>query len=242
MPNLTLNNVNGKKVQTTAQWAADATVYPLGWMLINSSAILTTNNAVKFKIADGTLDYATLPFWVDEGALDAMVVANTPSQSNAFATLLDIPFGTTAGTYAQGDDSRFNSFDMMMGSLATFSPSDSTTTFVGLSTPLAPNATDNVRQFQGIDGTIESAILYVDMLNTLGSNEAVTYALWNVTDAVSVGDLGTITYDRRGNNIRYTGLSLAMDSTKLYSIRITNPAFGTNPTNCYTTVRLKGKI
>jgi hypothetical protein len=242
MPNLTLNNLTGSKKQTTVQWSTDATVYPQGWILIESNLPPTANNAQLIKIADGINDWAALPFWVTEGALDAMVVANTPSQSNAFATMLDVPFGTTAGTYAQGDDSRFNTFDMMMGSLASFSPSDSTATFIGLSTPLTPNATDTVRQFQGIDGTIESAIIYVDMLNTLGSNEAVTYALWNVTDAVSVGDLGTITYDRRGNNIRYTGLSLAMDSTKLYSIRITNPAFGTNPTNCYTTVRLKGKV
>lgn len=164
------------------------------------------------------------------------------SDLSSFITSADVPFGTTAGTYAEGDDSRFNTFDIMAGSLTVFSPSDSTTTYIGLSTPLAPNATDTNRQFQGIDGTIESAIIYVDPTSAVGSNENVTYALWNITDAVSVGDLGTITYDRRGNNIRYTGLSLAMVSTKLYSIRITNPAFGTNPTNCYTTVRLKGKV
>jgi len=251
MPNLTLNNLTGSKKQTLVQWAADATVYPQGWILIATNETLSAGGKLPFKLADGASTWAVLPYLITADIFDALEIANSPSQLNAYATMLDllgfitsadVPFGTTAGTYAQGDDSRFNTFDIMGGSLVAFSPSDSTTTYFGLTTALTPNATDTVRQFQGIDGTIESAIIYVDSTNTLGSNEAVTYALWNITDAVSVGDIGTITYDRRGNQIRYTGLSLAMDSTKLYSIRITNPAFGTNPTNCYTTVRLKAKV
>lgn len=131
-------------------------------------------------------------------------------------------------------------FDIMCGSLTVFSPLDSSVTFVGPSTPLAPSATDTVRQFRGIDGTIFECVIYVDPTATIGSNEAVTYDLWNVTDGILVGTLGTITYDQRGNQKEY-GVSLATLSTKDYSVRITNPAYGTNPSNCYTTIRMKGR-
>jgi hypothetical protein len=120
------------------------------------------------------------------------------------------------------------------GSLAVFSPGDSTVTYFGLSTPLAPGGTDTLRQFKGVNGTVKTATIYVDPTTTAGSNEAVTYALWNVTDGVSVGDIGAISYDVRGNQAFFSGLSLATLSTKYYAFRITNPAFATNPTNCYT--------
>ncbi len=131
-------------------------------------------------------------------------------------------------------------FDIMCGSLAVFSPLDNAVTFVGPSTPLAPNATDTVRQFKGIDGTIFECVIYVDPTSTLGSGETVTYELWNVTDGTVVGTLGTITYDSRGNQTEF-GVSLTTLSTKYYSVRITNPAYGTNPANCYTTIRMKGR-
>jgi len=120
------------------------------------------------------------------------------------------------------------------GSLAVFSPVDASVTYFGLSTPLAPSGTDTLRQFKGVNGTVKTATIYVDPTTTLGSNEAVTYALWNVTDGVSVGDIGTISYDVRGNQAFFSGLNLATLSTKYYAYRITNPTFATNPTNCYT--------
>lgn len=131
-------------------------------------------------------------------------------------------------------------FEVMTGSLAVFSPLDSAVTYIGPSTPLAPNATDTNRQFQLPTGTIVSCLIYVDPTGTIGSNDTVTYALWNITDGVSVGDLGTITYDRRGNQLEFA-VSLATDTTKIYSVRITNPVYGTNPTNVYTTCKLKYK-
>lgn len=128
--------------------------------------------------------------------------------------------------------------EIMTGSLTVFSPSDSTTTYVGPSTPLAPSATDTVRQFKGVSGTVKGALLYVDPTATIGSSEAVTYNLWNVTDTTLVGTIGTITYDQRGSQVMYTGLSLAMLNTKNYAVQIVNPAFATNPSNCYTTCKL----
>jgi len=137
-----------------------------------------------------------------------------------------------------GDVQMLDDFEIMTGALAVFSPADNAVTYIGCSTPLAPNPTDTNRQFQLPTGTVVGCLIYVDPTGALGSNENVTYALWNITDGVSVGDLGTITYDRRGNQVPYS-VSLATDSTKLYSVRITNPAYGTNPTNVYTTLKLK---
>lgn len=227
MPNLTLNNLTGSKKQTTVLWGSDTTVYPQGWILIASNQAPTTNNAQLFKVADGINDWAALPYWVSEGALDAMVVANSPSQSNAFATLLDIPATPSVPI-----------LEVMAGSLAVFSPSDSSTTYIGLSTPLAPNATDTLRQFQLPVGTVKSAFLYVDVANTLASADDVTYYLHNITTATSTL-IGTLTYDVRGNSKLVTGLSIAIaNTTDYYSVEIVNPAFGTNPTNCYTICKL----
>lgn len=130
-----------------------------------------------------------------------------------------------------------NDMDIMVGSLAVFSPADSTTTYMGMSTPLAPNATATLRQFQLPNGKITGALLYVDPTSTLGSNEDVTYYLRNITDGTSTL-LGTIKYDARGNQLFYS-VSISVSSSKIYSVEIVNPAFATNPTNCYTTCKLK---
>jgi len=159
--------------------------------------------------------------------------------TNAATAVRTYTFQDRDGTIADDTDIA-TTFEFMTGSLAIFSPADNAVTYIGQSTPLAPNGTDTLRQFQLPTGTVISCVIYVDPTAAVGSNEAVTYALWNVTDGVSVGDLGTLTYDRRGNQLEYS-VSLATDSTKMYSVRITNPAYGTNPTNVYTTCKLKHK-
>ncbi len=124
--------------------------------------------------------------------------------------------------------------EIMTGSLAVFSPSDSTTTYIGTATPLTPNATSNVRQFQLPTGTVKSVWIWAEPTGVLGSNENVTYYLRNITTATS-SLLGTVKYDVRGNATWTPGLSISIaNSTDYYSVEIVNPAFATNPTNCYT--------
>lgn len=127
--------------------------------------------------------------------------------------------------------------EIMTGSLAVFSPSDSTTTYIGAATPLTPNATSNLRQFQLPAGTVKSAWIWCEPTGALGSNEAVTYNLRNITAGTSTL-LGTVTYNARGNATWNTGLSITTNASDFYSVEIVNPAFGTNPTNVYTICKM----
>jgi len=83
------------------------------------------------------------------------------------------------------------------------------------------------------NGTIRTAWIWVEPTGTLGTPEDVTYNLRNITDGISTL-LGTVRYDARGNATFVEGLSIAVVTGKDYSIEIVNPAFSTNPTNCYT--------
>lgn len=127
--------------------------------------------------------------------------------------------------------------EIMTGSLAVFSPADSTTTYIGAATPLTPNATSSVRQFQLPAGTVKSAWIWVEPTGVAGSTEDVTYYLRNITAGTSTL-LGTIKYNTRGNSKWYTGLSITVNDTDYYSVEIVNPPFATNPTNCYTLCKI----
>lgn len=127
--------------------------------------------------------------------------------------------------------------EIMTGSLAVFSPSDSTTTYIGSATPLTPNATSNLRQFQLPAGTVKSAWLWVEPTTTVGSTENVTYNLRNITAGTSTL-IGTLTYDARGRANFVSGLSITVNASDFYSIEIVNPAFATNPVNCYTICKI----
>lgn len=171
--------------------------------------------------------------------IDYDIILQDQATGNVLSTLRSLAtvtrqwlFPDKSGTVAMLDD-----MDIMTGSLAVFSPADSTTTYMGVSTPLAPNATATLRQFQLPNGKITGAMIYVDPTSTLGSNEDVTYYLRNITDGTSTL-LGTIKYDARGNQLFYS-VSISVSSSKIYSVEIVNPAFATNPTNCYTTCKLK---
>jgi hypothetical protein len=153
------------------------------------------------------------------------------------ATVTDLAGYEPLLGYTPADVNNVPLVEIMTGSLAVFSPADSTTTYIGASTPLAPNATSTIRQLQLPAGTIKSAWLWVDIANTLASTEDVTYYLRNITAGTSTL-LGTLTYDARGRANFVTGLSIAVNASDFYSVEIVNPAFATNPTNCYTICKL----
>ncbi len=143
------------------------------------------------------------------------------------------PTGATGATGPTGSDANAPLIEIMTGSLAVFSPTDGTTTYIGAATPLAPSGTSNVRQFKLPNATVKSVWIWVDPTSTLGSNETVTYRLRDITTATST-TLGTITYDVRGKSTWTTGLNISVNSTDFYSVEIVNPTYATNPTNCYT--------
>jgi hypothetical protein len=143
-------------------------------------------------------------------------------------------FGAASGTVTEGNDWRLNLIAVIDGgSFAVSSPADATTLYAGVATPLAPNANPALRQFKLPNGIIRMADLYVDPTSTIGSGEAVTVNLRNITDGTSTL-IGTLTYDSRGNTNFVTGLNIATSTSKVYAFEYVYPTWVTNPTNVYT--------
>lgn len=90
MPNITLNNLQGKKTQTLAQWAVDATIYPYGWILIASDEPVSIAGIFQFKISNGTNPWSSTAYYLTTDILDAIYSASTPSSANPFATIGDL--------------------------------------------------------------------------------------------------------------------------------------------------------
>lgn len=78
-------------------------------------------------------------------------------------------------------------------------------------------------------GTLESFIFVIGQTAN-GSNETVTVALRNITTSTDT-TLGTFTSDFGAvrTNISFTGLSIAINTTDTYTIKITCPTWATNP-------------
>lgn len=242
MPTL---NINGNiRTNTAAGWAADATVYTAKTILVTTDATYGATDQRKFKIADGTQTWSNLDYFPVSGYDDA--TSSIQTQLNAKLTSDNIVETITNGvtTNAPSENAVYDalllkqSLSINIGSHSLFSPTDSTTTYVGPLLTAAPNASAATRPFRGVNGTITSFWVWVDPTGVLGSNEDVIFNLYNITDAVVVGELGRMSFDARGNAELNTGLSLATLTTKFYSIEMINPAWATNPTN----VAVLGKI
>lgn len=90
MPNVNLNNVQGNKTQTLAQWALDATVYTKGWILIASDEVQSQGKRIPFKIANGVNTWSALPYILSKDEYEAIEYTLSPSQANPFATIGDL--------------------------------------------------------------------------------------------------------------------------------------------------------
>lgn len=184
---------------------------------------VATGESVYFYFdASGFLvSSATLPVNINTTALNFNgVQVATVNDISGFASTADVPI-----------------VEIMTGSLAVFSPSDSTTTYIGSATPLTPNANPALRQFQLPAGTVKSAWIWVEPTTTVGSTENVTYNLRNITAGTSTL-IGTLTYDARSRANFVSGLSITVNASDFYSVEIVNPAFATNPVNCYTICKI----
>jgi len=202
-----------------------------------ASLILSTDASKNIK-GLATTTYPSLT----ELAYVKGVTSAIQTQLNAKLTSANIVETITNGvtTNAPSENAVFDALslkpkiELMFGTTTVFSPADSTTTYVTIATNLAVNTNASLRQFQGISGTVYGFWAYVDPQAIIGSNEAVTYNLRNVTDATS-SLLGTLSYDARGRSILMNvATPIVLDDTKFYSIELVFPAFGTNPTNVAT--------
>ncbi len=242
--------VNGKGLITAmAEQTVTPAVGSITGLGANMATFLATPSSVNLiatitdETGSGALVFATSPTLSNpivgtQSALDN----STKAASTAYvdtADALDLKIANNLSDLNNTTTARSNLGAQkllktcIVGSLSVSSPADSTTVYVGETTTLNPSATSSTRQFKLPTGTLRVANFYVDPTGTLGSNEAVTYNLRNITDSTST-TLGTLTYDSRGNCSFNQGLTIATSSSKLYALEMVYPAFATNPSNVLT--------
>lgn len=126
----------------------------------------------------------------------------------------------------------------------TFNPADSTTYYVGLFPSLAPGTSTAGREFTFINtGTVTRFIITYENSAT-GTSENVAVYLRNNTTATD-NFIGNITMDAGANQTGafiFTPSVTISNTTDKYSIKIVTPAWVTNPTTVYTSVRLLNKF
>lgn len=130
--------------------------------------------------------------------------------------------------------------DWQVFSSAAFNPADASSYFVGNIAVLTASTTVNQRKFKfAKPGTVENVSFTLNQTGN-GSNETVTVYLTNVNTSTDYL-VGTFTSDFGGsinNQFTFTGLTIAVNATDFWIIKILTPTWVTNPTQWY----IQGKI
>jgi hypothetical protein len=210
-----------------AQWKTASIATILGYTPVASNAAIT--GATKTKItydskglvtAGADIAASDLPSGIDAAKIADGSVSNTEFQ------YLD---GVTSSIQTQLNN-KLNYYTLFIQSLS-INPADGLTYFIG-SVPATPNQTANNRLFKfSTAGTLNSFIFSL-LQGTNGSAETVTVSIRNNTTTVET-QLGTFTSDFGANIstvISFTGLSISVNTTDNYTIKIVSPAWATNPT------------
>jgi hypothetical protein len=210
-----------------AQWKTASIATILGYTPVASNAAIT--GATKTKItydskglvtAGADIAASDLPSGIDATKIADGSVSNTEFQ------YLD---GVTSAIQTQLNN-KLNYYTLFIQSLS-INPADGLTYFIG-SVPATPNQTANNRLFKfSTAGTLNSFIFSL-LQGTNGSAETVTVSIRNNTTTVET-QLGTFTSDFGANIstvISFTGLSISVNTTDNYTIKIASPAWATNPT------------
>jgi hypothetical protein len=210
-----------------AQWKTASIATILGYTPVASNAAIT--GATKTKItydskglvtAGADIAASDLPSGIDATKIADGSVSNTEFQ------YLD---GVTSAIQTQLNN-KLNYYTLFIQSLS-INPADGLTYFIG-SVPATPNQTANNRLFKfSTAGTLNSFIFSL-LQGTNGSAETVTVSIRNNTTTVET-QLGTFTSDFGANIstvISFTGLSISVNTTDNYTIKIVSPAWATNPT------------
>ncbi len=116
-----------------------------------------------------------------------------------------------------------------LGWASGYSVPNASTVYCGDSPTGTPNATATNRQFRLQTGVIKTADFSVSCTG-LGTTEAVTFNLRNITDATSTLIYASLTMSATTKGFVATGLNITTDATKEYAIEMVTPTFGTPPT------------
>ena len=140
-------------------------------------------------------------------------------------------------------DSRFDNAGEWIGLVAAvISPADSTAYLMPFVPALAPATSANGREWKfAKSGTVQNVIL-ASFQSANASSEAVTVYLRNSTTATDYL-CGTFTMDGGVNSNTYANFSVSIpiNTTDLWAIKILTPAWVTNPTAVYFAVNIFNK-
>lgn len=138
--------------------------------------------------------------------------------------------GAAAPTWAAPATVFTSMFYWCQGVGATLNPADSTNYHFGLADATPATTTANRRfKFVNAGSVVTAQLSYLQANN--GSNETVTIYLRNVTTATDTS-IGTFTSDfgaTTSATFNFTGLSITVNNSDYYCIKIACPAWGTNP-------------
>lgn len=193
------------------------------WQKIDNSDLIT---------GSGTAN--EIAYWFSANQLGSLTVSTYPS-----LTELSYVKGVTSPIQTQFA----NVGEWIQLGGTTFAPVDSTTYNFGLFNQLPPATTTGAREFSFIKTGTVTRFIFTVAMTIAGTAENVAVSLRNITTATD-NSIGNITMSAGANGtgvFNFTPSITIANTTDRYTIRFVCPAWVTNPTGVYTSVRLFNK-
>lgn len=146
----------------------------------------------------------------------------------------------STGSAWQGYSSQALAVPLQFGAgvAAGWSPSDSTTYYVGSPLPLDPSTGTLYGVSCPVTGTLTKAYVTAIVTGTAATTENITIRVRNITSATNVDVTTTAQWNTAtpaATTSSSTALSLAVTAGDKLAIQIVTPAWATNPTAVYVT-------
>jgi hypothetical protein len=169
-------------------------------------------------------------------------IASKPLTTNADKGITSGDWGTTAGTFAQGNDARFGETITVGGASTNLAQNTTYNMGQNISLAVATNTTSRAFKFQ-FAGTLTDVNAMISVGNN-ASNNNCTLELRNITQSTSQ-TIGNVNYGGGTNSntfFSFSGLNISVNTSNVYTVRvITAVTLATAPTGTFHAIRLKTK-
>ena len=178
------------------------------------------------------ITFTTAPRFSSVSASQVLTVdANKDLTSEAKETAFNKPFGTTAGTVTEGGTTLLKAASVLFTHAATNLLASTTYYFGQISNVTATSSVNSIRTgVAPITGNLVSGTLCVYVGSTLGSAQTATLTVYNKTTGTSQSASINISYAASFSGYQFDlSTPLYVTAGNLLDVRITTPAFTTNP-------------